>query len=83
MLANCLDDERPYVQKAIGWVLREANYVYHNEISAFIEGHLADLRSIAFSAAVERFSEEERRVFIERREKIRKAIKANVSPDEF
>jgi len=57
MLENCLDDERPYVQKAIGWVLREANYVYHAEISAFIEQHLADLRGFAFSGATERFSE--------------------------
>jgi 3-methyladenine DNA glycosylase AlkD len=71
MLENCLDDERPYVQKAIGWVLREANYVYHAEISAFIEQHLADLRGIAFGAATERFSEAERGAFIERRKAMR------------
>jgi len=71
MLENCLDDERPYVQKAIGWVLREANYVYHAEISAFIEQHLANLRSVAFSAAVERFSAAERGAFIERRKAMR------------
>jgi 3-methyladenine DNA glycosylase AlkD len=71
MLENCLDDERPYVQKAIGWVLREANYVYHAEISAFIEQHLADLRAIAFAAATERFSEAERGSFIERRKTMR------------
>ncbi|MGH2497213.1 MAG: DNA alkylation repair protein [Ktedonobacteraceae bacterium] len=71
MLENCLDDERPYVQKAIGWVLREANYVYHAEVSAFIERHLADLRGIAFSAATERFSEAERGAFIERRKALR------------
>jgi 3-methyladenine DNA glycosylase AlkD len=71
MLENCLDDERPYVQKAIGWVLREANYVYHAEISAFIEQHLADLRGIAFGAATERFSEAERSAFLARRKAIR------------
>lgn len=71
MLENCLDDERPYVQKAIGWVLREANYGYHAGISAFIEQHLADLRSIAFSAATERFSETERGAFVERRKALR------------
>ncbi len=71
ILENCLDDERPYVQKAIGWVLREANYVYHAEISAFIEQHLAELRSVAFSAAVERFSAPERGAFIERRKAMR------------
>ena len=70
-LENCLDDERPYVQKAIGWVLREANYVYHAEISAFIEQHQADMRGIAFSAATERFSEAERSAFLERRKAIR------------
>jgi DNA alkylation repair enzyme len=71
MLENCLDDERPYVQKAIGWVLREANYVYHAEISAFIEQHLADLRGIAFGAATGRFSAAERGAFIERRKAMR------------
>ena len=71
MLENCLDDERPYVQKAIGWVLREANYVYHAEISAFIDQHLAELRSVAFCAAVERFSAAERGAFIERRKAMR------------
>jgi 3-methyladenine DNA glycosylase AlkD len=71
MLENCLEDERPYVQKAIGWVLREANYVYHAEISAFIERHLADLRGIAFSAATERFSAAERGAFLERRKAMR------------
>lgn len=71
MLENCLDDERPYVQKAIGWVLREANYVYHTEISAFIEQHLADLRGIAFGAATERFSATERSILIERRKVLR------------
>jgi 3-methyladenine DNA glycosylase AlkD len=71
MLENCLDDERPYVQKAIGWVLREANYVYHAEISAFIEQHLADLRGIAFGAATERFSAVERGAFLEKRKAMR------------
>ncbi len=71
MLENCLDDERPYVQKAIGWVLREANYVYHAEISAFIEQRLADLRGIAFGAATERFSAAERSAYIERRKAMR------------
>ena len=71
MLENCLDDGRPYVQKAIGWVLREANYVYHAEISDFIERHLADLRGIAFGAATERFRSAERGVFIERRKALR------------
>ena len=71
MLENCLDDERPYVQKAIGWVLREANYVYHAGISAFIEQHLADMRGIAFSAATERFSEAERSALLARRKAMR------------
>ena len=71
MLENCLDDERPFVQKAIGWVLREANYMYHAEIHAFIEQYLADMRGIAFGAATERFSEMERSAFLERRKAMR------------
>lgn len=71
MLESCLDDERPYVQKAIGWVLREVNYVYHAEISAFIEQHLAHMRGIAFGAATERFSEAERSALLERRKALR------------
>jgi len=80
MLENCLDDERPYVQKAIGWVLREANYVYHAEISAFIEQYLADLRGIAFSAATERFSAAERGALIERRKALRARNKILANP---
>ncbi|GAC1568848.1 MAG: hypothetical protein NVS3B14_20030 [Ktedonobacteraceae bacterium] len=79
MLENCPDDERPYVQKAIGRVLRETNYVYHHEISGFIEQHLADLRGIAFSAAVKRFSAEECHALIERRKamRVQSKIRAN------
>ena len=59
------------MQTAIGWVLREVNYVYHAEISAFIEQHLAHMRGIAFGAATERFSEAERSALLERRKALR------------
>ncbi|HZS78213.1 MAG TPA: DNA alkylation repair protein [Ktedonobacteraceae bacterium] len=71
MLANCLSDTRPYVQKAIGWVLRETAYVYYDEIVAFIELHLGSMGSIAFAAATERFPREKRAELLARRKALR------------
>lgn len=60
MLTNCLDDQRMYVQKAVGWVLRESGYKYHDEIRAYLEKHSASMSSIAHSTAVDCFQPAER-----------------------
>ena len=39
LVSNCLDDQRHYVQMAVGWVLREMGRVYGGEVTAFLETH--------------------------------------------
>jgi 3-methyladenine DNA glycosylase AlkD len=45
-----------YVQKGIGWTLREAGNVYPDPVYSFIEKHIHEISSHAFSAATEKMS---------------------------
>jgi len=71
LVANCLGDDRYYVQKAVGWVLRELSGADLDAATTFIEEHLDTLGSIAFARAVERLGAGERAVLRERRRGLR------------
>lgn len=60
LISNCLDDERYYVQTAVGWVLREMGHVYKNEITKYIETHAERMSTPAFSRAIEKLNSNER-----------------------
>lgn len=60
LVSNCIDDQRYYVQTAVGWVLREMGCVYNNEITKFLETHSDKMGTQAFSRAIERLSPGER-----------------------
>ena len=60
LVSNCLDDQRYYVQTAVGWVLREMGNVYNNEITKYLEAHAQRLSTPAFLRAIERQSSKER-----------------------
>jgi len=60
LVSNCLDDQRYYVQTAVGWVLREMGQVYKSEIKHYIEKHAESLSTPAFSRAIERYTSKER-----------------------
>lgn len=51
-----LDDDHHYVQKGIGWTLREAHNVYPQSTFPFIKKHIRRLKPQAFSAATEKMS---------------------------
>lgn len=51
-----LHDTDVFVQKGIGWCLRETGHIYPKETLAFLEKHYADLSAIAFSSATEKIS---------------------------
>lgn len=68
LASNCLNDQRYYVQTAIGWVLREVGNVYPSEITTYLEVNAAKMSAPAFSRAIEKCSSKERT----RLQKIRK-----------
>lgn len=49
-----------YVQKGVGWTLREAGNVYPDQVYAFIKKHILEISSHAFSAATEKMSNQRR-----------------------
>jgi 3-methyladenine DNA glycosylase AlkD len=56
LVTTCLQDDREYVQKAVGWVLREIGNAYPDEIRDYIEEHIAMLSTVALRRAIERRS---------------------------
>jgi len=49
-----------YLQKAIGWNLRELSRAYPREYWEFINSHLLDLSPVAFTTAVEKIQKEKK-----------------------
>lgn len=54
MVRVLLEDEHFYVQRGVGWTLRECYNVDPAKTTAFIKTHVAELSAIAFSAATEK-----------------------------
>jgi 3-methyladenine DNA glycosylase AlkD len=70
LVTNCLDDDRYYVQTAVGWVLREMGQIYRDEVTNYLETHLKTISSVAFSRAIERLNSKK----CERLRKLRKSL---------
>lgn len=62
-----------YVQKGVGWTIRELTQAYPKETSKFLEKKATLLTSTAFSAAVEKIPKEQK----EKLKLVRKAYRAN------
>jgi 3-methyladenine DNA glycosylase AlkD len=60
LVSNCLDDQRYYVQMAVGWVLREMGHVYGREVTKYLEAQAERMSTSAFLRAIERRSSQER-----------------------
>lgn len=56
LVTTCLLDEREYVQKAVGWVLREMDHVYPEAVREYIERHITAMSAVALRRATERRS---------------------------
>jgi 3-methyladenine DNA glycosylase AlkD len=54
MVENLLKDDHYYVQKGLGWTLRESGNVYPEETFSFMLRNIADVSPIAFTAAIEK-----------------------------
>ena len=60
LVTACLDDEREYVQNAVGWVLRELSRDHASEVAAYLEEHLATISAVALRRATERYPSDHR-----------------------
>jgi 3-methyladenine DNA glycosylase AlkD len=57
---NLLDDKDYFVQKGVGWALREIGNIYHKETFSFLKKNYAKITSTAFAAASEKLNTKEK-----------------------
>lgn len=69
LLEPQIDYDHYYVQKGVGWTLREAGNIYPKETYKFLENNIQRLSAHAFSAATEKLSKSQK----EKLKKLRKA----------
>ncbi|MCW3122899.1 MAG: hypothetical protein JWQ38_2391 [Flavipsychrobacter sp.] len=61
LLAPLLTDKEYYVQKGVGWTLRELNNIYPKLTYAFLQKNIKSISPIAFTIAMEKMNEEEKK----------------------
>lgn len=76
MVERLLEDPAFYVQRGVGWTLREMGHIYPKQTRAFVVKHGTTLSSIAFSSATEKWSTKEKAPLLRRRS--REGIKAKI-----
>jgi 3-methyladenine DNA glycosylase AlkD len=54
LVARLLTDREYYVQKGVGWTLRELHNVYPSKTLAFLTENIRSVSAIAFSPAIEK-----------------------------
>ncbi|RXZ67137.1 DNA alkylation repair protein [Agromyces albus] len=54
------EDPEPFVQKALGWVLRAAGDLDAARLTAYVERHAPTMPRVALRAAIEHFAKDER-----------------------
>lgn len=67
-----MDDSEYYVQKGVGWALREIYQQYPQETLSYIFSHAAQISSAAYTAVTEKLSKEDRDAFRELRKALRR-----------
>jgi hypothetical protein len=58
LITPLLTDHEYYVQKGVGWTLREWHNVYPVEMLAWLKEHIKSISSIAFTIAIEKIDAE-------------------------
>ncbi|MFN8115662.1 MAG: DNA alkylation repair protein [Bacteroidia bacterium] len=64
-----LTDKEYYVQKAVGWTLRESYNVYPSQTYMFIEEHIKQISPTAFTTCLEKMSEKQKQALKQKRKK--------------
>ena len=67
MVERCLDDHRYYMQKATGWVLREMQRAYPEEVEEYLTSNLDRIGNSALTRTIERMDKTQRTVWRERK----------------
>lgn len=62
-----LTDKEYYVQKAVGWTLRECFNVYPKQTYTFIEENIKNITSTAFTTCLEKMTEKQKQTLKEKR----------------
>jgi hypothetical protein len=60
LIVPLLGDKEYYVQKGVGWCLREYHTVYPRQGKAFLTTHIEKISPIAFTISLEKLSREEK-----------------------
>jgi 3-methyladenine DNA glycosylase AlkD len=67
LIEALLKDSDRFIQKAVGWALREAVIPYPTETEAFVECHAQTLSSLAFTEATRKLPPAQRAEIVARR----------------
>jgi 3-methyladenine DNA glycosylase AlkD len=54
LITPLLTDKEYYVQKGVGWALRELHNIYPEKTVDYLKGHIKSISAIAFSPAIEK-----------------------------
>ena len=60
LVAPLITDKEYFVQKAIGWTLRESYNVYPKQTYTFIEEHIKNISPTAFTTSLEKMTEKQK-----------------------
>ncbi len=69
LISNLLLDKEYYVQKAVGWALRESFNAYPNETFTFIEASIRNISSTAFTTCIEKMTSTQKEILKAKRKK--------------
>jgi 3-methyladenine DNA glycosylase AlkD len=67
LILNLIDDNEYYVQKALGWTLRESYNVYPQKTYSFIAKYITRISSTAFTTSIEKMTATEKNKLKEKR----------------
>ena len=60
LITSLLKDKEYYVQKGVGWALRELHTVYPKQTLSYLIAHITSVSSIAFTIAAEKMKTDEK-----------------------
>ncbi len=69
LISNLLLDKEYYVQKAVGWSLRESFNAYPKQTFSFIEDNIKSISSVAFTTCIEKMDDTQKLILKTKRKK--------------